>query len=322
MGASRGGDAKVALDAARRSDLLEPGRPVVVLLSGGRDSTCLLDIAVTVAGRAAVSALHVNYGLRAQARADERHCAELCAGLGVPLAVHRAQRTAPGNLQAWAREVRYRAGGELAAQRGALLAAGHTLSDQAETVLYRLAASPGRRALLGMRPREGALVRPLLEVTREQTAAHCRARGLSWREDETNDSDVYARARVRADLLPALRSLHPAAEANVARTIGLLRDEAEVLDSVVAAVLDGRDRLPVEELRALPPALGRLVARSLAEAAAGRLAPEAAARLPEILALDPGRPRTWLDLGQGLRAVLERGALSFSAPGSPPGAAA
>src|SRR6202042_2379720 len=83
---------------------------------------------------------------------------------------------ARGNLQAWARDLRYARALELA--DGALIATGHTATDQAETVLYRLAASPGRRALLGIAAREGRLVRPLLSVTREQTAAHCRERGL------------------------------------------------------------------------------------------------------------------------------------------------
>ena len=76
---------------------------------------------------------------------------------------------------------------------GADVAAGHTATDQVETILYRLASSPSRRALLGMRPREGRLVRPLLGVTRAQTAGHCRDRGLRWREDDSNAS-----ARVRA----------------------------------------------------------------------------------------------------------------------------
>ncbi|MDE3131550.1 MAG: 7-cyano-7-deazaguanine synthase, partial [Acidobacteriota bacterium] len=75
-----------AISAGVRGEgLLAPGRAVVVLLSGGRDSTCLLDLAVQIAGAEAVSALHVNYGLRAGAAADERHCRGLCAGLGVKL---------------------------------------------------------------------------------------------------------------------------------------------------------------------------------------------------------------------------------------------
>ena len=131
----------------RATGLLDVGAPVVVLLSGGRDSVCLLDIAVLLAGREAVSALHVNYGLRDQAAADEAGCEALCRRLGVTLDVeHVARPQSAGNLQAWARDVRYGAGARLAAGRGARLAAGHTTTDQAETILYRLAASPGRRA--------------------------------------------------------------------------------------------------------------------------------------------------------------------------------
>ena len=134
------------------------------------------------------------------------------------------------------------------------VATGHTASDQVETILYRLAASPGRRALLGMPAREGRLVRPLLELTREQTAAYCRARGLSWREDSSNEDERYARARVRGGLVPALRAVHPAAEANVLRTARLLRDETELLDELVDAELRGASSIALERLR--EPAAG------------------------------------------------------------------
>src|ERR1700674_5603486 len=86
------------------SGLFARDRPVVVMFSGGRDSTCLLDVAVALRGASAVSALHLNYGLRAQADAEERHCAELCSLLGMELEVVRAEphTEADGNLQAWA----------------------------------------------------------------------------------------------------------------------------------------------------------------------------------------------------------------------------
>jgi tRNA(Ile)-lysidine synthase len=227
----------------------------------------------------------------------------------VPLAVERAARPddAPGNLQAWARDVRYAAAARLAAAAGpgARVAAAHTATDQAETILYRLAASPGRRALLGMPARSGRLVRPLLGVTREETAAWCRERGLGWREDATNASDRYARGRVRGGLVPALRAVHPAAERNVLRTAELLRDEAEVLDVVVGTALAGRDWIAVEHLAALPRALARLVVRRLAEDATGELCARAPGRLDEILALGDGA----LDLGAGARAVVDGGVL-------------
>src|SRR4051812_39693309 len=110
------------------------------MLSGGRDSVCLLDVAHRLAEPGAVSALHVNYGLREAAEGDQAHCEELCAALGIELAVERAPAPRRGNLHAWARDTRYGAAARLALERHARVAAAHTATDQAETVLYRLAA--------------------------------------------------------------------------------------------------------------------------------------------------------------------------------------
>ena len=296
------------LEQVRAGGLLPAGGPVVVLLSGGRDSVCLLDVAVRVAGE--VAAVHVNYGLRDEAPDDERHCEELCERLGVALTVERPRRPeAGGNIQAWARDVRYAVATRQALGSGGVVAAGHTADDQVETILYRLASSPSRRALLGMRPQDGLLVRPLLGVTRAQTTAYCEQRGLVWRDDATNDGDRYARNRVRNQLVPALEQVHPAAAANVLRTAALLRDEGEVLDALVGEQLDergGRLEIPLERLAALAPALRRLVVQRLADRAAGKLVPGAARHADEVAALRRSG-RAMLDLGGGVRAVAERG---------------
>ena len=303
------------IDAVRADGLLPPGRPVVAMLSGGRDSVCLLDLAVRLLGPEEVTALHVNYGLREEAAADERHCAALCERLGVSLTVERARRPeGPGNLQAWAREVRYAAAARLALDAGgAAIATGHTADDQVETILYRLASSPSRRALLGMRASDGDLVRPLLAFTREQTTAYCEERGLAWRDDASNEGAAYARNRVRHGLAAALAEVHPAAAANVLRTAELLREEAEVLDALAAAELDGsgaepRDAISLERLGELPVALRRLVVQQLADRAAGRPVPGAARHAEEVAALR--RTGTaMLDLGSGVKAIVESGVL-------------
>jgi tRNA(Ile)-lysidine synthase len=286
-------------------------RPLVAMLSGGRDSTCLLDVAVALLGCDAVRALHVNYGLREQADADQRHCEALCAQLGVQLEVLSPEqpRGAGGNLQAWARDVRYAAAVGIAERSDALIATGHTASDQVETILYRLAASPGRRALLGMPASDGRLIRPLLGLSREQTTAYCEARELTWCEDHSNADERYARSRVRHGLLPALCAIHPAAQANVLRTAALLREETELLDELVASELGGRRSIALARLRELPAALARLVVVRLAEQAADTYVPQAGARVAEILALGRRGGRAELHVGGRAGAVIEDGTL-------------
>jgi tRNA(Ile)-lysidine synthase len=307
-------DADQMLERVLAEGLIAPGTPVVTMLSGGRDSVCMLDLAVRAAGADTVTALHVNYGLRDDSDEDERHCAALCESLGAPLAIERPRRPeGPGNLQAWARDRRYAAAAAIAERDGATVVTGHTADDQVETILYRLASSPSRRALLGMRPHDGRLARPLLGFSRAETTAYCERRGLSWRDDSSNAESTYARNRVRHGLLPELAKIHPAAAQNVLRTAALLRDEADVLDLLVDAEVDGssgspRGTVALERLAELPPALRRLVLQRLADGAAGRPVP-GAARFAEQVA---GLRRTgtaMLDLGGGVRAVVERGIL-------------
>jgi tRNA(Ile)-lysidine synthase len=296
------------LEAARRSGLIRPGEPLLVLLSGGGDSVCLLDVALRL--EADVSALHVNYGLRTGADGDEAFVRELCRRLGVPLHVERVELADGGNLQDRAREARYALAEQLTRGGGSDphpgdYAAAHTASDQAETVLYRLAVSPGSRALHGMAPRRGRLVRPLLEVTRDEVREYLRARELGWRDDPSNADPRFARVRVRQRLLEALRTVGPAPERTIAETARQLREEGELLDVLVSEALEelgGGPAISLAALREYPPALRRLVLRRLA---GDRPVPDS------ILELGQQGTKT-LDLGGGLRAVAEYGTLRFT----------
>jgi tRNA(Ile)-lysidine synthase len=297
------------LERVESGGLIAGPAPLVAMLSGGRDSVCMLDLAVRARGAEAVSALHVNYGLREEAGADERHCEELCARLGVPLEVERPRREGGGgNLQAWARNERYAAAARLAESAGATIVTGHTADDQVETILYRLASSPSRRALLGMRPREGRLARPLLTATRAETTAYCEERELGWRDDATNEEGEYKRSLLRRELVPALERIHPAAKENVLRTAALLREEAELLDSLVETELEaGEGSISHRRFAELHPALRRLVLQRLADEAAGRPVAGAARFADQVAGLSRGG--STLDLGSGVRAVLEGGVL-------------
>jgi tRNA(Ile)-lysidine synthase len=303
--------AEELIEAVAAAGALDPAEPVVALYSGGRDSTCLLDVVVRMLGGDRVVALHVDYGLRDDSAEDEAHCQAFCERLGIELAVERPRRPeGPGNLQAWARDSRYAAAARLAEAADGAIATGHTADDQVETILYRLASSPSRRALLGMRPRDGRLARPLLGVTRAETTAYCEERGLEWRDDASNAGGRFARNRIRHGLVPALGEIHPAASRNVLRTAELLRDEADVLDALVEAEIDGtgdapRGTIALRRLVELSPPLRRLVVQQLADRAAGRPVAGAARHAGEVASLTRGGSA--IDLGSGVRAILENG---------------
>jgi tRNA(Ile)-lysidine synthase len=180
----------------RRHDLIAPGGDVVCLVSGGADSTCLWH-ALRELGYA-VSALHVNHGLRGRESEDDaRFCRETMNAEIV--------EAPPARTEAALRALRY------SFARDKLRATGHTASDQVETVLYRLVSSGNAKAIKAKR--EDGVVRPLLPLWREETQEYCRARGLAFRTDSSN-ADT-ARGLIRNEILPLLRRLHPAAERNL-----------------------------------------------------------------------------------------------------------
>ena len=184
----------------RRQELIPPGGNVVCLVSGGADSTCLWHALGALGYR--VGALHVNHRLRgAESEEDARFCRE---ALGADVVV--APPTQGGSEQEL-RDLRY----SFATDR--LRATGHTASDQVETVLYRVAASGTTTGIRAKR--DDGVVRPLLTVWRDETEAYCRAEGLEFRVDSTNDDTL--RGLIRREIVPALRQLHPAAEENVLR---------------------------------------------------------------------------------------------------------
>jgi tRNA(Ile)-lysidine synthase len=168
-----------------------------------------------------------------------------------------------------------------------------------------------------MPARSGLLIRPLLELSREQTHAYCEELGLGWREDETNLDRRFARNRVRLDVLPALREIHPAADRNVLATADQLREEAEVLERAVDRALEqvsaGGTPPAIEaaRLRELDPGLRRLVLRRLAETVAGGTLPLRSAQVAEIERIGSAGGSAAIDLGGGVKVVSEYGLLRF-----------
>ena len=212
-------------DFCTREGLLQPGTPLqlAAAVSGGADSMALLLLLRQLQPRFGytLSACHVNHGLRGQsADRDEAFVRAECARLGVPLRVFHAAELALPPAHAgedWARRLRYTAFVQLQGQGIDAIATAHTANDQAETLLLRLARGTGLHGAGGIRPRRGCYLRPLLCLSRAETEAVCRAAGQPWVTDETNDTDAYARNRLRHSALPALESTNAAAVQNLAR---------------------------------------------------------------------------------------------------------
>ena len=227
---------------------LAPGDLVLAACSGGQDSLALAAALAFVAPRAGLraGAVTVDHGLQEGSADRAASVAATLRGLGLdPVRAVTVTVDGPGGPEAAARAARYAALEKAAADAGAAaVLLGHTLDDQAETVLLGLARGSGPRSLAGMPPRRGLFIRPLLGVRRSVTAAACAALGLSAWSDPHNADRRFARVRVRLDALPALEAaLGPGVAEALARTADQLRDDAEVLEKIAASER-GRDDSP------------------------------------------------------------------------------
>jgi tRNA(Ile)-lysidine synthase len=287
--------------AVRRS--LDPDRAsVLVACSGGADSLALL-AATVVEGRRHdlhVVGVTVDHGLQEGSVDRAAAVVEQMARLGVDETVGvRVTVEARGQgPEAAAREARYAVLEEVSQRFGdAQVLLGHTRDDQAETVLLGLTRGSGGRSLAGMRRGFGPFVRPLLDVTRADTEAACRAEGIAFWSDPHNEDPRFTRSRVRHRVLPVLEEeLGPGVAAALARTADALREDAAALDRWAEAALDGvagPDGLDLAALRTQEPAI---VSRVLRLAALRAGSPPAELFRVHVVALtelvrDPGGPR-------------------------------
>jgi tRNA(Ile)-lysidine synthase len=198
-------------ETIRRRELIPRGGEISCLVSGGADSTCLWHLLGALGYR--VSAVHVNHGLRgAESEEDARFCSQV---LGAEV-VDASNSLLQSATEAALRDVRY----DVTSGYG-LRATGHTASDQVETVLYRLVSSGTTKAIKPRR--EDGVVRPLIEIWRDETIAYCEEHGLAYRVDSSNPDTK--RGLIRDEILPLLRRLHPGAEQNLLA----LADERQAL---------------------------------------------------------------------------------------------
>jgi tRNA(Ile)-lysidine synthase len=310
---------------ARRHAMFERGSTVVVAVSGGPDSVCMLHALVRarrLLGIRELIGFHFDHRLRPGSDSDARYARRQAEGLGLRFVVREATSTpARGeSIEAWARTVRYAA---LSAVREAFGAAGsavaHTADDQAETVLLALVRGGGLEAIAGMRAVTDGVVRPLFDVTRAETVAFCRALRLRPRADPTNEDRAYLRVAIRMDVVPVLeaavgRSVRP----TLVRTAALLRDDADLLATMARAasaeVVDiepERVLLRADALSSLARPIGTRVVREALRSAG--ILPEAP-HVEAVLALAAARPGRRTALPGRVVARREREYVSLSFP--------
>jgi tRNA(Ile)-lysidine synthase len=333
--------AVAAVRHAVRASLSElaPGDLVLAACSGGADSLALAAALAFEAPKAGVLAggITIDHGLQPGSAEQAARVTDVMAGLGLsPVDAVTVAVAAPGGHayqgpEAAARSARYAALAAAArmarAPGGAWIMLGHTLDDQAETVLLGLARGSGARSLAGMAPVSGRYLRPLLQIRRAETQAACAALGLPAWDDPQNSDPAFTRTRVRRDLLPALAAaVGPGAAEALARTADLLRADADALDAIAAgaaAELGGTTAALAEgwtadALSVLPAAIRHRVLRQAALAAgcpAGDLSHRHVASLDELVTSWHGQ--RWADLPGGIRCQRRYGRLLFTRAGVP-----
>ncbi|HZS86889.1 MAG TPA: tRNA lysidine(34) synthetase TilS [Chloroflexota bacterium] len=251
--------------------LLERGAVVVVAVSGGADSLCLLYVLAALSADLdlRLHVAHLDHALRPESAGDAAFVA--CEACRLGLTCTSVRRDVPAlarerrlSVESAARLARYAFLREVAAAQAATaIATGHTRDDQAETVLFHLIRGSGLAGLAGMRPRFGDIIRPLLPLSCRETEAYCAALGLTPRSDPSNMAPEYTRNRLRHEALPLLDSIQPAAAANIAAAARRLSSDLQFVERCAAAALDfalevenaGRLRFDVGRWRAADAAL-------------------------------------------------------------------
>lgn len=334
--------------AVEQHALWRPGASLVVAVSGGPDSLCLLGTLLALREQGSASApgeivvAHLDHRLRgAEGEQDAAWVAGFAQSLGLRCELGSADvlalaRAEGRSLEDAARHARYTFLRRVAAETGAeRICTGHTRDDQAETVIMHWLRGSGLDGLAGMPPLAGDIARPLLDLTRDDTVAYCAARGWTPRVDASNADVAFLRNRIRHELLPQLEQYNPNLRQTLVRNAALIAEDVRYLEAqtdrawrdTVADVSEHATALDLAELRALPGALRhRVLRRAAHQLAADDARQGLVARHLSLLdeLITQGRTGATLNLPTALRVTLGYTALTFTvtteafaAPGVP-----
>jgi tRNA(Ile)-lysidine synthase len=316
----------------REHSLFEPEDTIIVAISGGADSTALLDLLVRLPGyNLRLVAAHLNHCLRGvDSDTDEAFCSKLAAHYAIPFEsrrvdVRRLAESGALNLEDAGRRARIAFLDELREKYGATaVAVAHHADDQAETLLMRLLRGSGMTGLSGMAYRNSrGYIRPLLEISRSEIEQYLRGCSLDWREDASNSDKTYLRNRIRHDLLPILETYNPAIRSSLAKTASILRDDETLLDEMTKKEFSGSCRVEegkidcnAGQLRTLIIALRRRILRHAFKQLTGTLEGMSQSHIDSICEMiDADRSNSRLNLPHRVTAVREYDRLLFAQEG-------
>ena len=312
------------LRSIRKNGLLKPGDRIAAAVSGGADSVALLLMLLELRNELGIvlSVAHVNHKLRREeSDADQRFVEELCSKHGLELHCWTASVNArESGIEAAARELRYSYFRQLAAaDPGMKIATGHTLDDQAETVLLRILRGTGIRGLAGIHPRlvlheqtrvAGEVVRPLLSFRHDELLDFLRERGQAWREDSTNQDPRFLRNRIRREVLTVLREkFGPVVVENLANLAEIARAEEEHWNLCHSEIYSHAAAVSISSLLSLPLALQRRVVRAWIESQT-QLSPSFRI-VEEVLELVHSLPGSSFEVASGHQIRRTRESLCF-----------
>jgi tRNA(Ile)-lysidine synthase len=310
------------LDTIRKHNLIENGDKVVVGVSGGPDSVCLLHALHSLAAELNIElfAVHINHMLRGEeACEDERYVSSLCASLSIPLHslscnIRKLSEDRGISLEEAGREVRYLQFNLFADEIGAdKIAVAHNKNDQAETVLMHIIRGTGLEGLKGMEFKRGRLIRPLLNIKREEIEGYCLSCGLTPRIDSSNLNDVYTRNKVRLDLLPYMEDLFGTSIVDSIYRMAVLakndsdfidRTASEFFNEICISIEKGKVCLDAEKLGGLHSAIAGRVIRFAYREIAGNFKNLENVHVDSVISLAvSGRTGAEIHLPCGVHAV-------------------
>jgi tRNA(Ile)-lysidine synthase len=317
------------LQYINKNGLLGKGQKALVAVSGGPDSVCLLHCLAHLRSDLGISlhVAHLNHGLRGQeAEADADYVAGLARQLDIPATIEKRdvaafQAEKRLSLEEAAREVRYTYLAQTAQSAGAeSVAVGHTLNDQSETILLHIIRGSGTLGLRGLQPSQHLqfsgsklrVVRPLLEISRQETEEYCRRFDLKPRLDSSNNSLAPLRNSVRHELIPLLEGYNPAVIGSLLRISRIAQDEVVFLNEKIEEAWQNIAEkqnscliLDKKLLKGLPPALQRQFFRRAINELLGSLKDIETRHIEELMEALEKPPGRQIDLPEGLVFVIE-----------------